>query len=251
MGNLTNKIIKRIQAEEIRPIPRHIFLIRNIGLWALSILSVGVGSISISLLIYNVANKDWDVYSHLGESMFGFLVSSLPYLWIILIIISLAIAVLNFEHSKNGYKYSPLKITIASILLTLIFGSSGYALGVGEKIDSYFGSKFTSYQSVEAEKKIVWNQPENGLFSGTIKTVDRDKKTFILDDFQGKQWTVNYADATIRGKITITENIDIKIVGQKTGDAIDATDIRTWGNTGNGQGFDSGNRKNKNNNNSN
>jgi hypothetical protein len=187
-----------------------------------------------------VANKDWDIYSHLNESLFGFIVSSLPYLWIFLIIISLAIAILNFEHSKNGYKYSPLKITLISILLALILGFSSYALGFGGKIDNYLGSKFTSYQSVEAEKQVVWNQPEKGLFSGTIQAVDSEKKTFTLNDFQGKQWRVDYTDATVRGKTNIEQGIEIKIIGEKNGDAIHASDIRPWGNTGNGQSFGSG-----------
>ena len=246
MDKLANKIIKHIKIGEIKPIPRHIFLIRNIGLWVLSVLSVGLGSISVSLLIYSVVNRDWDIYGHLGESMFGFLVSSLPYFWIVLIMISLTIAVLNFEHSKAGYKYSPLKIAIASIVLALILGISGYVLGFGEKIDSYLGSKFTSYQSVDAEKRAVWNQPEKGLFSGVIKTVDQDKKTFILDDFQGKQWVVDYSDATVRGRTKIEVNSEVKVIGDKNGDAIDASDIRPWGKTGNGQGLDNGYQKNRN-----
>src|SRR5690606_29257324 len=154
------------------------------------------------------------IYRHLGESMFGFLISSLPYLWITLIIISLTIAVLNFEHSKKGYKHSPLKITLASIMLALILGYGGYTFGYGKKIDDYLGSKFTIYQSVEAEKKVICNQPERVLFSGTIKTVESDKKNFILSDFQGKQWTVINSDAIIRGNTKIEADSEIKIIGE-------------------------------------
>lgn len=246
MNKLTNKIINKIQTEEVKPISRHVFIIRNVGLWLLSILSVGLGSISISLLIYNLINKDWDIYSHLGESMFGFLISSLPYLWIALVIISLTIGVLNFEHSKNGYKYSPLKVAITSILLSLIFGFSGSALGFGKKIDNYLGSKFTIYHSVEAEKKAVWNQPEKGLFSGTIETIYLDKKIFTLVDLQEKQWIVNYSDATVRGKTKIEVDSEIKIIGERDGDTIKASDIRPWGNTGSDQGFGNNFRKGKN-----
>ena len=251
MDKLTNKIISQIQAKEIKPIPRRTFLIRNIGLWLLSVLSVGLGSLSISLVAYNVTNQDWDIYRHLDESMFGFFISSLPYLWITLVIISLTIAILNFEHSKNGYKYSPFKITLVSILLSLILGFGSYALGFGEKIDNYFGSKFTNYQSIEAEKKLVWNQPEKGLFSGTIETTDQNKKTFTLKDLEGKRWNVVYADATVRSRANLETDSKVKIIGEQYGDTIVASDIRPWENTGRGQGFGNPAGKGRNRNNSN
>jgi hypothetical protein len=251
MDNLTKKIINQIQTEEIKPIPKQVFLLRNIGFWLLSVLSVGLGSISTSLLMYNVANKDWDIYSHLSESLFGFIISSLPYLWIILVIISLTIAILNFEHSKNGYKYSPLKITITSILLALILGFSGYSLGFGGKIDTYLGSKFTSYHSVEAEKETVWSQPEKGLFSGRIQAVDPEKKIFTLADFQGRIWTVDYSNAFIRGKIDIQVDSEVKIIGEKDEAVINASDIRPWRNSGGGQGLGNNQGRNRSNNASN
>jgi len=246
MDKLSNQILDQIKAKDIKPIPKSIFLLRNIGLGVISVLSTILGGISVSLLTYNAANQDWDIYRHLNESFFGFVVSSLPYLWIILVIISLVITVFNIEHSKNGYKYSPLKITIISMLLALILGFGGYALGLGKKIDNYLGSKFTSYQSVDAEKKVVWSQSEKGLFSGVIKTVDQNKKTFILDDFQGKQWIVDYKNANIRGRIQIESGSEVKIVGKQSGDLIEASEIRPWGNAGAGQGFGNKNGKGRN-----
>jgi len=164
-----------------------------------------------------MANQDWDIYRHLDKSLLGFVISSLPYFWIILAIFSLIIAVLNVEHSRKGYKYSPLKIIIVSILLAISLGFAGYALGFGKKIDNYIGSKFRSYQSVEIQKKLVWNQPDKGLFSGTIESVNKENTTFDLKDFSGKEWQVDYSMATLKGGARVEENSEVKIIGKKTG----------------------------------
>ena len=238
MNELNNKILNCIRTKDIKPIPRSIFLLKNISLWVISLLSIILGSISVGLIAYNMANKDWDIYAHLGESMISFFVSSLPYLWILMIIISLATAIFNIEHSKNGYKYSPLKITIISIIISAFLGLIGYFLGFGKIIDNYLGANISCYQSVEKEKKTIWNQPDKGLFSGRIKSVNENNETFEFVDSEGKIWQIDYSIAIIKGRVIIKDGNEIKIVSQKNdGNIIIASDIRPWGNRGRGSGY--------------
>jgi len=235
MKDLTDKILKEIKSKEIKPISRNLFLLKNYGFWTMTFLFVVLGSLSISLLSYNIASKDWDIYSRLHESWLGFIVSSLPYLWIAMAMASLIIAVLNFEHSKKGYKHAPIQIILFSVAVSLVLGLGGYALGFGQQIDNFVGETFSSYSTVESQKSATWNQPDKGLFSGVIQSAEKD--TFRLEDLSGRSWTVDFSAADIRGNTKIQPGVRVKIVGDiSEGSNINAVSIRPWGNMMNGRG---------------
>jgi hypothetical protein len=241
MKDLTKTILNQIEKNEIKPISRGLFLLRNLGLWSLAVISLALGSLSVTLLAYNISSKDWDIYTHLNESWFGFFVSSLPYLWIVLTMISLLVAIFNIEHSKNGYKYSPLKLTLLSLVASIIVGFVTFSFGAGQKIDNYVGQVFPSYTTTDSEKVAIWNQPTKGLFSGTIQTIGQN--SFTVLDSSGKIWQVDYRNATVRGGVRIQIGTEVKIMGENTdSNDLSASEIRPWGNSGGGHGF--GQRKN-------
>ena len=232
MDKLSKKIINEIEKEQIRPIPKSKFQVKNLVIWLLALISIFVGTLSIALVSYNVTARDWDLYRHLGDTPFGYLLSSLPYLWIGLTIISLIVGILNLEHTKKGYKYSPLFITMLSLVITLILGLSIFATGGGRYIDEYIGQKLNDYRTVEDFKEELWNQPAKGLFSGTISNVSTS--TFELKDFSGKAWQVDYSEAHIRGNVRVEPGENVKVIGTAEDDTIKASDIRPWGFNGRG-----------------
>lgn len=241
MKDLAKTILNQIDKKEIKPISRGLFLLRNFSIWFLAILSLSLGSVSVSLLAYNISSKDWDIYTHLHESWIGFLISSLPYLWILITLVSLLIAIFNIEHSKNGYRYSPLKIALLSLVASVIVGLVTFSFGVGQNIDNYVGRVFPSYTTVDSEKIAIWSQPTKGLFSGSIQAVG--DSSLVVMDSSGKKWQVDYRNAIVRGGTKIQVGTEIKIIGNNTdSNNISASEIRPWGSSGNGRGF--GQRKN-------
>jgi len=237
MKELQRKIIDQIKEKEIQPIPKPFFVFKNLTVWVLAIVSIILGATSSSLLAYNIANQDWNIYTHLGESFWGFLVSALPYLWIVSLIAFLSFAIFNIEKSKKGYRYSPFLILFLSIGITIILGAVGYFAGIGAKTDNFLGEKFSSYQTVETQKIQTWSQPDKGLVGGTIKSVREDELT--LSDFTGKEWTINISETVLKGKIDLYSGEMIKVIGQSFGDQIKASELRPWnGNmTRQGQSF--------------
>lgn len=234
MKNLSDKILNKISRKEIKPIPRGFFVLKNYGFWLLAFLFVVIGSLSVSLLSYNIISKDWDIYGRLNESLLGFIISSLPYLWILVSIISIIIVVFNLEHSKNGYRYSPLKFILLSLTISIVLGLAGYGLGLGQKLDDTIGKIFPTYSTVEAQKQRTWNQPSKGLFSGKILSTEKD--IFRLEDFSGKVWTVNYSGAIVKGNSMIQAGSQVKVIGTISDqNNIDASEIRPWGNMMNGR----------------
>ncbi len=233
MNKLSQKIIKEIEKDRIKPISKVNFYLKNVAVWFVALFSIFIGTFSIAIISYNVSARDWDLYEYLGDSFFGYLISSLPYLWIGLTIVSLIIGIINLEHTKKGYKYSPLLITLFSLVITFILGLTIHTTGGGKMIDEYIGQKINHYQTVEDNKEKLWNQPSKGLFSGTIINISTN--TFDLEDLSGTVWQVDYSHASIRGNIQIKNNVKIKIIGTVKNTVIEASDIRPWG-TSNGRG---------------
>lgn len=227
MNDISHKVLSKIDEEAIKPIPRYLFVARSVAMSIIIIFSMIIGIISASLIMYNAANKDWDIYKYLDQSFFVFFVNSLPYVWIVLIISSLVITVVTLEHNRRGYRHSPWKISILAIVFALIIGLAVFVFGFGEKIDNYLGTKFSAYQTVESQKAAVWNQPSNGLFSGEIKSVG--ESSIELESYDGRVWQIDYAAAVIRNNVQIAIGSQVKIIGQLQGDKIIAEEIRPWG----------------------
>lgn len=235
MKDLSQTIVNKLEKDAITPRSRSYFLVKNYAIWGLAVLSMIVGSLATALVAYNITSRDWDIYHYLHQSFLGFAVGTLPYAWIAMVLVCLLIAIREIEHSRHGYKYSPFKVVAGSVLVAVIFGIVLQLLGTGAAIDTYFGNHLADYQTVETQKERVWNQPQDGLFSGVVQSVNG--KTAIVSSVSGEKWQVDFSSAIIRGRANITTGSEIKIIGTSTGaNTVRASEIRPWGSMGQGLG---------------
>lgn len=226
--DLSKKIIDTINKEKIKPTSKWIFDARNFLFWIVGIIFIVIGSISVSLIAYNILNQDWDIYTYYNKSFLGFVIATLPYLWIFILIIFIYFAFLNIKNSKKGYKYSSLIIIGSMLVLSISIGLILNNLDISSAIDNYLGSNIKSYQSVEVEKQNNWTNPDRGLFSGKIVT--KNNNFIEITDFTGKFWQVDISHAQIKGNISLNLQDQIKIIGLRVNDdTIDAFEIRPWG----------------------
>jgi len=232
--DLSNKVISSINKEKIKPTSKWIFDARNILFWIVGIIFIIIGSISVSLIAYNLINQDWDIYTYYNKSFLGFVVATLPYLWIIILIFFIYFAYVNIRNSKKGYKYSPLIMIGIMLVLSIFFGLIINNFGISKAIDNYLGNNIKSYESVEMEKQSNWTNPDKGLFSGRI--IAKNDNILEISDFNGKSWRVDIANAQIKGNVILDISEEIKIIGTIGSDGVIlATQIRSWGNSS--QGF--------------
>ena len=92
MKNLEEKIINLIKNKKIQPEPKWKFLIKNYSWWLAGIISIIIGSISSAVVFYMLFNNDWDIYQKTGSSLLSFILISLPYFWLICLIIFILLA---------------------------------------------------------------------------------------------------------------------------------------------------------------
>ncbi|MFA5925962.1 MAG: hypothetical protein WC831_03420 [Parcubacteria group bacterium] len=231
MKKLCDRVLDKIKEEKISPRPRWIFLLRDCSVWSAFIFSVIVGSLAFCIILTVAMNSDWDIYQYLGRTPFQHIIFSLPYLWIIILILFFGLAYFNYKHTKKGYQYHAFTIFGLSILSSVVFGSIFSASGIGIRIDRYLDRNIPSFQAMNCCQinEGFWVQPEKGLLGGTVKNVT-DERDFNLEDFNGFVWLVHEDENTLEfDPVQIRDGEEVKIIGEKERENVFlAKEIRPW-----------------------
>lgn len=187
---LSLKVLEEIKDKKISPKPKWNFLLKSYTMWALFGLAIVIGSLSTSIILFLVFN------SRIPEELtwLQHLVILFPYFWVIVLVIFLFIAWFNFSHTEKGYRYNSYVVILASVLISLIFGSSIYILGGAEDLEELFYSKIPIYKIlIHSQDRILIDQ-DNGRIAGIARDVNTTY--LILQDFSGKVWIVSYPTST-------------------------------------------------------
>lgn len=231
MGEIGKKVIEKIREEKISPKPRWRFLMKNYFVWTLFVVSIVIGALAFCAMLSVLFNNDWDLYKYLHTSAIGHIMLSIPYLWILFLILFTALAFYNYKHTKDGYRHETYAILLLSIAGSVFLGAFLHTLGAGEKIENLAISTVPLYGKAAccSQRKDIWNQPTLGLLGGKIIGI-KDERNFDLEDFRGTVWQV-VADNEIIGRELVIIRIGkiVKVIGEKKeGRIFWAREIRPW-----------------------
>jgi len=212
-----DKALQMIKQKKISPRSKwQCFLYSKIA-WALSLIFIVIGSLAFSVVIYMVKNNDWDMYSHLGDSLAEFIIVTLPYFWIAFLILLVYLAFFSSKFTEEGYRYRLATLLSVGLLLNIGLGIIFYSIGFGRVIDSYLEDKVPAYHYMFINKAKMWTQPEKGLLAGLIISVDKNQ--LAIKDYTGNLWNVDLAEnVLIKGRIKIAVGLKINIIGEKQDD---------------------------------
>ena len=226
--NLKNKILNVIEGQNISPKPKWQFLLKNYSVWVLGGLSVFVGGIASSLIIFVLMNGEWESYHYLSDSFFHHIVKIVPYLWIIVLMVFILGADYNFSHTKKGYKYSIPKIVGLSILASIILGLIFYQAGLAYITDYELGERVPGYHRFIEKRQELWSRPSEGLLLGTIISPPVNG-IVILEDINGKKWKIETSRLNKIDFIILDEADMVSLVGYKKSKGVfDTCMIRPW-----------------------
>jgi hypothetical protein len=227
MTDISKKTLEKIKKEQVHPKPRWYFLTRNYFFWLMFALTTLLGGVAFGMILSITTNLDWDIYHYLGLSLLEAVVTSLPYLWIALLLFFLFITYYNFIHTRTGYRYRFVVIFITSLLISILLGFGFYQYGWTETVERQLRARIPGYQRMVYTGENQWMHPEKGLLSGIIIEINVKEKSLRLKDYHGKEWTIDINQAMIRGNVSLKENLEIKVIGQKVSeDVFTATEIR-------------------------
>ncbi len=208
-----SEILDTIKEKKIKPKSKLTFLLKDYVVWAFGFLSLIFGSIAVSLIIYLVKNNDWDVYTELSGSLLEFVLLTMPYFWIVFLLVFILVINYNIKHTKKGYKFSLPVILSSSMFASILLGTLFFNLGLGQALDDVLGEKVSFYDTIINPRMRIWNNPESGRLVGMIiEKVSKDE--FKLLDRQEKEWLINIMNAKTPIEAEMECGCPVKLTGE-------------------------------------
>ena len=213
---LAEHVLQRIDQEDIQPIPVWHFMLKNILFWVAAITSVIVGAITITASIFVVANAGWKYYTATHDSFFSFFIESLPYLWVAVTCLFIALTYENIRHTRKGYQFHLLSIVALSIGMNMVGGTVLYFTGVGQIFDQYVAAYIPFQGSIIEEQQERWDNEEEGLIAGSVESISENADWFVITTFSGHEWKVYTTELTSEDFSNIASFPEVRIVGTTT-----------------------------------
>jgi len=218
MSDLIKKTLAAIKQQDITPTPRWQFLLKDYLVWTGAGITLALGSLAVPVIIHMLVANDWDVYVYLNGSLGQFILLTLPYFWMIFLLLFIALAYYNIRHTKGGYRYGMLYISIGSIAVSFVLGAALYGAGLGQVIDETLAQNVPFYEEWARPRHWLWLQNKHGLLAGTIVEI-RDDTHFNLMDFRNKNWEVSYRMPVMHQPLPFMQNgIRIRAIGRRVDD---------------------------------
>lgn len=215
--NISTKVLDKIKQENIEPKPKWQFLLHNYTLWVVGIIFLVIGGFAFSVIFYMLENNNWELYSSSEGNFTQFVFASIPYFWITILLIFIAIFYYNFKHTKRAYKYPPYLIISCVILISAILGSILNAGSFGNKLDTVFEDKVPVYKIIMKHRKALWDNPEKGLLIGSVNKII-DKNHFILQDIKRNEWRIECIEHIQDCTSKLHKGIPVRIFGKSKND---------------------------------
>lgn len=225
----SKKILEKIKAQKIRPLPLWIFKVRRLFLVLIFILSTAFGALSISILWVNLSL--FSLYSQIRIGR-GFGVFFIPAIWFALSFVFFIIAYFHFRKSPRGYRASSFKLIAGLAVLSITLGSGLFFSGYSQTIHHYIRHKIPVYGGLHQQMNDLSCSPPEGMLCGHI---ENDVATFfsskisILTDEMGQKWLVDINGAEVRGLPRIEIEKRVRIWGSVTDQHVfKALDVRPY-----------------------
>jgi len=213
-NDISKKVLDKINCDKICPTPKWCFVCWNYGSWFIVILSGLIISLSLSLMVFLFVSHDWDVYELESGNLINHIIVYTPFVWIIIFLLFILLAVFWFNKTKQGYKFGSLKSLIIGVLLIIIFSSIIAITGFSAKLNDEFRQGLPGYKVFVHDKCDIWDDPVKGLLSGKIVEI-KNNDEFILNDFNNNSWQVQKKNVKITPpRFFIKNGSNIKMIGR-------------------------------------
>lgn len=190
------------------------FLLKNYVIWGVGILALIIGGVAFSVIIYLLKYNDWSAYKQINGSLLEFVLLTLPYFWVLFLVLFVLIVNYDIKHTKRGYRYPLSILVIASITISILLGGIFFRLGLGEVIDDVLGENAPFYEKIFNRQADFWSRPEEGRLAGMVLSKNGNTEFVILDINQNK-WQVQLEQKENLPPFEIEIARPIRVVGQK------------------------------------
>jgi len=226
MKEISKNILNKIKKEKIQPYPKKHFFVKKSFIWTLFGLSILLGIVASSVIIFQLKHTDWDLFNQSNYSMLEFLAMAIPYFWLLFLMIFMGIAYGYFRRTEKGYRYHALLIITVSVVVSIIIGAGVYQTGFSERLEAVFQENIPVYRMLSKGRHRMWMSPEQGFLAGKITEIISMQEIELID-LHGNNWIIDISNAFWRGRLKPEAGLEIKLIGKiKFEDQFVATEIR-------------------------
>ncbi len=228
MTNLSKSVLDKIKKGNIKPKSRLYFVLIHVTLWSFAVLSVALGGLAIAVILRHFLLTDWMILRQASGGSLRSFVTILPYLWFLFMGLTFFFAKYLFAHTKNGYKFKPVYISIASVLLSVVVGSLFFTIKLDVPVETSLREHVRPYNTLQQHREKMFVAPDRGVLPGRIIKIDADNKIVIIDP-KNNEWLIDISDALIKDGVNLKEGERVMVIGKKESNGLfSATEVRQF-----------------------
>ena len=138
---------------------------------------------------------------------------TLPYLWIIFLVLLINIIQQGIKHTNKGYKLNPIMLLSITIILSSILGTLLFYNGIGYQIDNILNNNSPRIHKLMNHHARTWSRPNKGFLSGEIIEIYSNSK-FNIIDLNKKNWVIMLHEEYSRNPHNLFVGQRIRILGK-------------------------------------
>jgi hypothetical protein len=231
MVKISKKVLEQIEKENIKPIGKWSFVLKNSFLWSLFGLNILFGSVGFAISLFLLQSSDIFNLVLSVNDFVSVLLLAIPTVWVLLTLFFVFVGFLNYRYTQRGYILSFPKIFLLNLSCIFVIGLIMYSTNISDTLNRVFSENIPSYQQIVDPRYRVWNRPEDGYIAGTVVSTSKEDEREYLEllDLQQDTWEVDISDANVRRAVELKEGEKIKVVGESLQEnTFQASDVLPW-----------------------
>lgn len=212
-SGLSASILQKIENEHVGQTPKVAFLCIEWSIWALWILSIFIGALAFSMMIFFSLHAGFAFYEATHEKAFDFFMEVMPYAWVFVFVLMAVLAHYNLRHTKQGYKYQVWQVLLSSILLSFIGGVLLHGVGVGFVVDKFIAQRLPMVPALHTMEARMWQAPQDGRMLGHASSTQFDEHTLLFTDKEGVSWKLDTAELNPLELAALQSGETVRVVG--------------------------------------
>lgn len=217
-GSLKNAVLERIEKEKVCPKSRWSFLCINYSVWILWIVTITVGAIAVSEMIYLSMHSGFEFFEITHAGLLPFILDGLPYVWLVAFVLMVLIAYYDMRKTRRGYRYPLWQIVGSSLVFTVIGGMTLNATGVNNELDEMVDHMMPGYMSAEEWQEELWMHPEEGRLSGYYDEEILESGQMRFIDRAGNEWSLHVYELPPEHLELLRSGSSVRLIGEKLTD---------------------------------
>ena len=221
-NHVSDSFWSTIEKNHITPIPRWRFVLKQVTLWTLVALLAIIVSLAGAVALYISLNHDFSINHDYTLTLLHdypllmSIVMSMPYSWLVLIVLFSLLVFTVVSRSKKGYSYDITRIITGLLLATLPLTTFFYTSGIGRSAHWYLSENYGNYYHLVNGNEQDWTHPEQGRLGGRVIRYDKKEKIMILKSFAHEFWRIDVKNAKIDSDTLLFPGNYIKVKGVQT-----------------------------------